>query len=187
MSSPISALGSGKDQSPGLSDPTFRSYSSAQAAAYAAHRYGYKNTLIEQVLSLHKSAGGSFDVVLDVGTGTGQVIRDVGPFFTTAFGVDPSIEMISKARAIGGTTRTGKDIEFLTCAAEDLDSLSQVKHGSVNLITADMAAHWFDTPKFWAAAARVLSPGGTVALWTKSSYYCREFRQTRCSRLLVRD
>lgn len=27
-------------------------------------------------------------------------------------------------------------------------------------------AHWFDMPKFWAAAADVLRPGGTVALWT---------------------
>lgn len=143
MPSHTSALGSDKDQNLGLSDPTFRSYSSAQAAAYAAQRGGYKDTLIEQVLSLHQSAGGSFDVVLDVGTGTGQVIRDVGPFFTTAFGVDPGIEMISKARAIGGTTRTGKDIEFLACAAEDLDSLSQVKHGSVNLITAGMAVSVF--------------------------------------------
>lgn len=143
MSSNTSALGSSKDESPGLSDPTFRSYSSAQAAAYAAQRGGYKNALIEKVLSLHQSAGGSFDVVLDVGTGTGQVIRDVGPFFKTAFGVDPGVEMISKAREIGGTTRTGKDIEFLICAAEDLDSLSQVKHGSVNLITAGMAVSAF--------------------------------------------
>lgn len=27
-------------------------------------------------------------------------------------------------------------------------------------------AHWFDMPKFWAAAAKVLKPGGTVAIWT---------------------
>ncbi|KAG6360359.1 hypothetical protein INS49_011417 [Diaporthe citri] len=40
---------------------------------------------------------------------------------------------------MGGTTKAGKDIEFLTCAAEDLDRLSQVKHGSVNLMTAGMA------------------------------------------------
>lgn len=141
MSSRISAPGSVGDQDQILKpvDPTFRSYSSTQAATYAAQRGGYENALIEKVLSLHESAGGSFDVVLDVGTGTGQVIRDVGPFFTTAFGVDPGIEMIAKARAVGGNTKTGKDIDFLTCAAEDIDNLSQVKHESVNLITAGMA------------------------------------------------
>ncbi|KAK2607514.1 hypothetical protein N8I77_006180 [Diaporthe amygdali] len=172
MSSRTSAYGPGQDQGPAPSDPTFRSYSAAQAATYAAQRGGYKNKLIDQVLSLHQAAGGDLDIVLDVGTGTGQAIRDVAPFFTTAFGVDPGAEMVAKAREIGGTTKTGKGIEFLTCAAEDLDKLSRVEHGSVNLITAGMAAHWFEMPKFWAAAAKVLSPGGSVALWTKSSYYC---------------
>ncbi|KAL1877011.1 hypothetical protein Daus18300_002620 [Diaporthe australafricana] len=139
MSSHTSVLGSGQDQISRPSDPTFRSYSSAQAAAYAAQRGGYKSTLIDQVLSLHQSAGGSFYSILDVGTGTGQVIRDVGPFFTTTFGIDPGAEMIAKARTIGGMTKTGKKIEFVTCAAEDLDKLSQVEHGSVNLVTAGMA------------------------------------------------
>jgi trans-aconitate 3-methyltransferase len=27
-------------------------------------------------------------------------------------------------------------------------------------------AHWFDMTKFWAEAAKVVKPGGTVALWT---------------------
>lgn len=27
-------------------------------------------------------------------------------------------------------------------------------------------AHWFDMPRFWAAAADLLKPGGSVALWT---------------------
>jgi hypothetical protein len=35
----------------------------------------------------------------------------------------------------------------------------------VDLITAATAAHWFNMPLFWAQAARVLKPGGTVALW----------------------
>ena len=27
-------------------------------------------------------------------------------------------------------------------------------------------AHWFDMSKFWVEAAKVVKPGGTVALWT---------------------
>lgn len=158
MSSHISETESGKDHGPKISDPTFRTYSSAQAAVYAAQRGGYKNKLIEKVLSLHQSASGSFDVVLDVGTGTGQVIRDVAPFFTTAFGVDPGTQMIAKAREIGGTTKAGKDIEFLICAAEDLDKLSEVEHGSVNLITAGMAVSIF------------LAHSHSLNEWKKSRY-----------------
>jgi hypothetical protein len=34
-------------------------------------------------------------------------------------------------------------------------------------------AHWFSMPEFWAQAARLVKPEGTVALWTMSSLYCR--------------
>jgi trans-aconitate 3-methyltransferase len=105
-------------------------------------------------------------------------------------------------------TASGKDIEFKVCAAEDLDRLEGVEHGSVDLVTAAMAvssvccwrmmsktcegvytmltvgaavsqAHWFDMSKFWAAAAKVLRPGGSVVLWTHASLYCREFHSLR--------
>ncbi|KAL3718060.1 hypothetical protein ACJRO7_003235, partial [Eucalyptus globulus] len=37
----------------------------------------------------------------------------------------------------------------------------------VNLITVATAVHWFDIPKFYSVARRVLcKPGGVIALWT---------------------
>ena len=33
-------------------------------------------------------------------------------------------------------------------------------------------AHWFDMAKFYAQALALLKPGGTIALWTSSSFYC---------------
>jgi trans-aconitate 3-methyltransferase len=39
------------------------------------------------------------------------------------------------------------------------------------MITSATAAHWFDLPTFYAAAARMLKPGGTIALWTGGSWY----------------
>jgi len=41
-----------------------------------------------------------------------------------------------------------------------------VEDGSVDLLVVATAAHWFDLPRFWARAAQVVRPGGTVALWT---------------------
>jgi len=33
------------------------------------------------------------------------------------------------------------------------------------------AAHWLDLPAFYASAAKILKPGGTLAIWTCSSQY----------------
>jgi SAM-dependent methyltransferase len=39
-----------------------------------------------------------------------------------------------------------------------------VEDGSVDLVTAFMAAHWFDLPAFFKEVRRILAPGGVVAL-----------------------
>jgi SAM-dependent methyltransferase len=36
---------------------------------------------------------------------------------------------------------------------------------SIDLVTVAQAAHWFDLPRFYAEAARVLKPDGVIALW----------------------
>ncbi|KAF7362434.1 S-adenosyl-L-methionine-dependent methyltransferase [Mycena venus] len=153
-------------------DPTFRSYTAPQAAAYAAGRGSYSPALYEYILSQHKNNGGQSDLLLDVGCGTGSVARDLGRFFDRAMGLDPGEKMIDTARGIGGETRGGEEVDYRVCGAEDIDKVEQIVEGSVDLVVAAMAAHWFDMSKFWAAAARVLKPGGSVALWTCASLYC---------------
>ena len=51
-----------------------------------------------------------------------------------------------------------------------------VKDGSVQLMTAMTAFHWFDHPKFFQEGLRVLSPGGVMALY---GYFYQEFRWDR--------
>ncbi|KAI5919686.1 hypothetical protein F4810DRAFT_685935 [Camillea tinctor] len=74
--------------------------------------------------------------------------------------------MISGAKKIGGTTGSGEPIRFEVSSAEDLSGISD---NSIDLITAATAAHWFNMPTFWARAAQVLKPGGSVGLWTYKS------------------
>jgi SAM-dependent methyltransferase len=40
------------------------------------------------------------------------------------------------------------------------------KQGSVDLLAAAQAAHWFDHEKFYSEVRRVLQPQGVLALWT---------------------
>ena len=39
------------------------------------------------------------------------------------------------------------------------------------MITCAMSAHWFDLPSFYRGAAQLLKPGGTLAMWTRSSLF----------------
>ncbi|KAH8597296.1 S-adenosyl-L-methionine-dependent methyltransferase [Bisporella sp. PMI_857] len=153
-------------------DPTFRNYDSQQAATYASHRGSYSSDIYKEVLEYHDSHGGEFDTVLDTGCGTGKATRSLAQHFSHAIGLDPGKEMIKQAQMIGGKSKGNHQIEYENLGAEELDRSTLVAAGSVDLLTAAMAAHLFHMEDFWPQAARMVKPGGTVALWTHSSLYC---------------
>ncbi|KAG8926058.1 hypothetical protein FRC02_009222, partial [Tulasnella sp. 418] len=104
-------------------------------------------------------------VALDLGCGTGQVTRVLPKLgFTKVIGADPSHKMVDQARA--ELSKDGIDsekIQFSVIRAEEVDSVLAPE--SVGLITAGVAAHWFDQAKIWPVLSKVLAPGGTVAFW----------------------
>ncbi|POS73958.1 methyltransferase domain-containing protein [Diaporthe helianthi] len=143
-------------------------FSATQAKEYANNRRSYSQNLYDTVLEFHKTTGGGFESLVDVGCGPGVAVRDLGPQFTTAVGLDPSQGMIDIAQSLGGSAASGPII-FEPCAAEQLEpSLLRkigISGGGVDLIIAANSAHYFDPKQFWARAARVLRPGGSVAAW----------------------
>jgi len=149
-------------------EKTFKTYSKDQGAHYANARPGYHPNLYKLIIDHHTSTGGKLDTLLDVGCGPGTSVCVLAKQFTHAIGLDPSAGMIETARSSGGVSSIGEAIRFEVASAEDLGSkLSPpVADASVDLITASTAAHWFDMPRFWPQAARVLKPGGTVAIWS---------------------
>ncbi|KAF7545232.1 hypothetical protein G7Z17_g9332 [Cylindrodendrum hubeiense] len=151
-----------------LTEKTFSSYNKEQGSAYFKVRPDYHPTLYQFVVDQHTSTGGQFDTLVDVGCGPGLAARALGPRFASVIGLDPSEGMIETARSLGGVTSTSDPIRFERSSAEELGG---VKDSSVDLITAANAAHWFDMEGFWPAAARVLKPGGTVALWTSGDIH----------------
>ncbi|TVY41651.1 putative methyltransferase [Lachnellula occidentalis] len=151
---------------PTVTDPTFRSYSSSQAKAYASHRNSYEPAVYKTVFDFHAAHGGQFGLVLDCGCGPGNATRDLALEFDQAVGTDAGAAMIDAARELGGKTKSGADIRWEVVPAEMFSSVEGLEAGSVDLLTVAMAVHWFDMDKFYSEAARVLKPGGTMALWT---------------------
>lgn len=151
-----------------VTEKTFSSYNQAQGQKYGDIRPDYSPGVYKAVLDLHTSSGGQAENLVDVGCGPGLAARGLSSHFTNVVGLDPSSGMIATARSKEGVSSSGAPIRFEVSSAEDLGaSLSPpIANCSIDLITASNAAHWFDMPRFWVAAARALKPGGTVALWT---------------------
>jgi trans-aconitate 3-methyltransferase len=152
---------------PSHKEKTFTAYTASQGKAYSTARRDYHPTVYSTVLTQHTTTGGQLSTLLDIGCGTGLAIRALSPKFTTSIGLDPSYGMLETARSLSDPS-SPNPIRYELSSSSQLGSNLDppIPDGSVDLIVAANAAHWFDMPAFWTAAARVLKPGGTVALWT---------------------
>ncbi|KAB8292510.1 hypothetical protein EYC80_008220 [Monilinia laxa] len=126
------------------------------ASSYATFRPSYPPKLYNTILSHHH---GPRTTLLDLGCGPGLVSRALAPHFTTVWGTDPSAGMIAQASAHASNA---PNIRWKQGSAEDL---SWVEDGSVDMIVAGQAAHWFDFSRVWAEVYGKLRRGGTVAFW----------------------
>lgn len=99
------------------------------------------------------------ELVADVGAGTGIFSRQLAQSLPDArvIGVEPGADM---RRAAEAASREVSNLSFVAGAAEDLP----FPDGSLALVTAATAAHWFDRPLFYAQAFRSLREGGRLAI-----------------------
>lgn len=120
---------------------------------YDRYRPRYDPAAIEDVLA----RAGAVSAVLDLGCGTGILTRALRNRRPDALvvGADPGTDMLARAAAA-----SAPGAPWLGCRAEQLP----LAPGSLDLLTAAQAAHWFDRPAFYAECARVLRPGGTLAV-----------------------
>ncbi|XP_075463370.1 putative methyltransferase DDB_G0268948 isoform X3 [Ascaphus truei] len=128
---------------------------------YSAHYQKYmlpaSEKMVQMMLSyLITKKGKPFELAVDVGCGTGRYTRPVAAHFEKVIGIDISESQINEARR----STSEDNVLYHTSPAEELP----VKDASVDLVFAGLAAHWFIIDKFMQEAARVLKPGGCLAL-----------------------
>jgi len=129
----------------------FKDHFSRQAGDYGRYRPRYPPELAAHVAALAPSRA----LALDVATGNGQAAIDLATHFELVLASDASAAQLARAEP-------HPRVRYLCHAAERLPLASQV----ADALVAAQAAHWFDFPRFYAEARRVLRPGGVVALWT---------------------
>ncbi|KAF3842893.1 hypothetical protein F7725_001742 [Dissostichus mawsoni] len=127
------------------------------ASVYQKYRFTPPDELKNIILQyLDKKKGKPHVLAVDLGCGTGQNSRLLAPHFQAVVGIDISESQLEEAKGVPGYP----NITYRKGSAEELP----FPDGSVDLLTAASAAHWFDQSRFLAEACRVLKPGGCVAL-----------------------
>ena len=96
--------------------------------------------------------------VLDLGTGTGVLPRNMYKYGAQWTGTDISPEQIEQAKLLAADT--GMNIDFLAAATEQLDFPSQ----SFDVITACQCFWYFDHEKVMPVLADLLKPNGKLVI-----------------------
>ena len=131
------------------------------AEGYQASRPGYPARLIELVA---ETAGlGAGAAVLEVGCGTGQLTERLSGLRPRLIAIDIGASMIAAARS----RLAGAGVCFLVTSFEDLPA----SDASFDLIISAAAFHWIDPEVGFSKSARLLRPGGWLALLGAEELY----------------
>ncbi|XP_062406450.1 putative methyltransferase DDB_G0268948 [Sardina pilchardus] len=127
------------------------------ALSYWKYRISPSEEIINKILNfLGKHRSRPFELVVDVGCGSGQGTVLLGPHFSKAVGTDISPAQLEMARQHS----SAENITYRECPAEELP----FENGTVDLVTSIVAFHWFDQPRFLKEADRILRPQGCLSL-----------------------
>lgn len=134
-------------------DPTGRF--TDRADDYARSRPGYPPEVLE---ALRSGLGLRPEhVIADVGSGTGLLSRVLVANGNVVYGIEPNRAMAAVAEAQLAATGRFHGVDGRAEA-------TGLPDGSVDLVTAGQAFHWFSVPESRAEFRRILRPGGGVAL-----------------------
>ncbi|KYQ96855.1 putative SAM dependent methyltransferase [Tieghemostelium lacteum] len=95
------------------------------------------------------------DLCVDVACGSGQASIGMSKLFKKVIGLEPSEGQLKNAIEC-------PNVEYRQSTAESIN----LPNESVDCITVATAIHWFDIPKFFSEADRLLRPGGSLCIWS---------------------
>jgi SAM-dependent methyltransferase len=128
---------------------------------YERGRVGYPDAAVDHAFAALRLDAGA--TLLDLGAGTGKLTRSLLPRAARVVAVDPVAGMLGRLRELlpEADARAG--------SAEALP----LADGEVDAAFAGQAFHWFATPRALEELARVVRPGGGLALLWNTSVWSR--------------
>lgn len=128
----------------------FADHFSAVAAQYAGARPEYPQALFDWIATIAPAR----DLVWEAGCGSGQASRGLAGAFAQVYASEPSAAQLEQAPSIANVHYACEPAE--TCGLPD---------AVADAVCVAQALHWFERPRFFAECARVLKPGGVLAVW----------------------
>jgi len=127
----------------------------AVARTYAANRPGYPDEAVAWLVGTKPAR------VLELGSGTGKLTSALTALGHGVVATDPSPSMLSQLWPVAPDAR-------LTVARAEQIPLAA---SAVDVVVSAQAFHWFDEERALPEIARVLRPGGTLALvWNAGDF-----------------
>lgn len=135
---------------------SFKDHFSGHASAYARYRPDYPTELFDYLATLAPQR----DLALDLATGSGQAAAGLAKHFSLVVASDGSVSQLQSAEQ-------HPNVAYIANFAEQ----PALRDGTVDLMVAAQAAHWFDHARFYPEVKRVLKRDGVLALWTYGLAY----------------
>lgn len=126
------------------------------SSEYAKYRDIYPQEFYDKIISLGLCTKGQR--VLDVGTGTGVIPRNLYSYGANFIGADISENQIEYAKMLA--KGNSQDIQFIVSSAEDID----FPKDSFDVITACQCFFYFKYETVIPSFARMLKPNGKLAV-----------------------
>ena len=126
------------------------------SSLYAQYRDLYPPAFYEKLVELGVGLPGQN--ILDLGTGTGVLPRNMARFEADWTGVDNSPQQIVQAKQL--VQQQGLSIPFFCLSAEE----TEFPPRSFDVITACQCFHYFDHEKLAPKVSQMLKPGGRMAV-----------------------
>lgn len=120
-----------------------------KADVYDKYRPSYPSELIDFLYEKTHA-----EAVADIGAGTGIFTKCLAAKPWRIIAVEPNTDMLEKLRA------NVPEIKIVNAPAEN----TGIEPGSIGLVTAATAFHWFDKEKFKAECQRIFTLKGRLAL-----------------------
>ena len=124
------------------------------ARDYAKYRDIYPESFYEKLLFFGVGTAGQR--VLDLGTGSGVIPRNMARFGAKFTGADISADQIEQAKALSA----GMDIDYIVCSADQ----TGFPDSAFDAVIAAQCFWYFDVPTAIPEIHRVLKPGGRFAV-----------------------